>query len=383
MPSLPVCTVKALQIVEVVGARPQFVKLASVSRALGACNGVEEIIVHTGQHYDPQLSGAFFDELEIPRPSINLEVGSGPHGRQTAAMLERLEAFLVKRRPDAVVVFGDTNSTVAGALAAVKLGIPLVHVEAGLRSFNRLMPEEHNRVIADHLSDLLLAPTDAAVTNLRNEGLQDRTHLVGDVMYDALLVNAEMARKQSAVLEQLHLDARRYGVVTLHRAENTTSTAIGSMLQILSGIAETVIPLVFPVHPRTREIICNHAAQWRPPAGLLLCDPLGPLDMLRLTESAAVVITDSGGLQKEAFILGRPCVTLRTETEWIETVEAGANVLVGQQYEAALTAARCAVEDTYLLGDGSKRAHLLYGQGQAATRCAEKVLTLAQCGHGR
>ncbi|MGH8289036.1 MAG: non-hydrolyzing UDP-N-acetylglucosamine 2-epimerase [Steroidobacteraceae bacterium] len=375
---------KALRVVEVVGARPQFVKLASLSRAFAAeARGrVEEIIVHTGQHYDPELSDVFFDELEIPRASVNLEVGSGPHGRQTGAMLERLEAYLVERRPDAVVVFGDTNSTVAGALAAAKLGIPLAHVEAGLRSFNRVMPEEHNRVIADHLSDLLLAPTDAAVRNLRNEGLQERTRLVGDVMYDAVLVNADLARKRSGVLERLRLDSRRYGIVTLHRAENTAAAAIGPMLRILAGIAEAVIPLAFPLHPRTREVIRAHAPEWRPPAGLLLCAPLGPLDMLRLTESAAVVITDSGGLQKEAFMLGRPCITLRSETEWIETVAAGANVLVGGEFEAAVAAARRAVDNPLLPEPNSWRAHELYGQGQASMRCAEKVLALAQSGRG-
>jgi UDP-GlcNAc3NAcA epimerase len=371
-----------LLIAEVVGARPQFVKLASLSRAFSTVGRghVEELIVHTGQHYDSQLSDAFFDELDIPRASVNLEVGSGPHGRQTAAMLEKLEAVLLERRPDAVVVFGDTNSTVAGALAAAKLGIPLAHVEAGLRSFNRAMPEEHNRVVTDHLSDLLLAPTDAAVNNLCDEGLRRRAHLVGDVMYDAVLVNAELARRRSKVLERLHLEPRSHGVVTLHRAENTTATVIGPMLGILSGIAEAVIPLVFPVHPRTREAIRSSAPGWQPPAGLRLCEPLGPLDMLRLTESAAVVITDSGGLQKEAFMLGRPCVTLRQETEWVETVEAGANVLVGRQLEAAIAAARSAVGNSRLAVSGSRRAHMLYGEGQAAARCVEKVLAMAEMG---
>jgi len=371
---------KPVRLVQIVGARPQFIKLAPVSRALARhADRVSELIVHTGQHYDPHLSQVFFDQLTIPRAAVNLEVGSGTHGRQTAAMLERIEAYLLAEQPAAVIVYGDTNSTLAGALAAAKLHIPVAHVEAGLRSFNRAMPEELNRVATDHLSDLLLAPTDTALGNLAREGLQARTHLVGDVMYDALLANIATARQRSGILERLSVGSATFGLVTVHRAESTDAAVLGSVLGLLCELAGTVVPLIFPVHPRTRAAIQHSMPEWRAPSALTMIEPLGPLDMLRLTQAAAVVITDSGGLQKEAFMLGRPCVTLRGETEWLETVEAGANTLVGHDLSKAVAAVRHALAHGAQIGQAAARqAGALYGQGQAAERCVASILQLAR-----
>ncbi len=320
--------------VSVVGARPQFVKIAPVSRAIEAHNAaggarIEDLIVHTGQHYDSGMSDVFFSELDIPQPAVRLGVGSGTHGVQTARMLEGIEALLLEHKPDVVVVYGDTNSTIAGALAAVKLHIPLAHIEAGLRSFNRRMPEEINRVATDHLSDLLLAPTATAMKNLGDEGLAKRAQWCGDVMCDAVLHNAILARRQSKILDTLKLTPLQYGVVTVHRAESTEATVLRELLATLDKVAGQGLPLVFPVHPRTRHMIEDPAFGWRPSPHFQLVEPLGYLDMLRLVEGARMVLTDSGGLQKEAFFLGRPCVTLRTETEWVETVSAGANTVVG------------------------------------------------------
>jgi UDP-N-acetylglucosamine 2-epimerase len=369
-----------VRVVQIVGARPQFIKLAPVSRALAryADRGVTELIVHTGQHYDPQLSEVFFEELAIPRAAVNLEVGSATHGRQTGAMLERLETYLLGARPHAVIVYGDTNSTLAGTLAATKLGIAVAHIEAGLRSFNRAMPEELNRVATDHLADLLLAPTAAAAANLAREGLAARTQLVGDVMYDALLANLQVAHQRSQILERLQLGGAAFGLVTLHRAESTDAATLRRVLGILNEIAAALLPLVFVVHPRTAAAIKAGLPQWQAAAALRLIEPLGPMDMLRLTEAAAVVITDSGGLQKEAFMLGRPCVTLRTETEWVETVAAGANTVVGHDAAAALTAVRRALADgAQIRRVAAQQASALYGGGQAAERCVAHVLRLA------
>lgn len=372
---------KEIRLAQLVGARPQFIKLAPVSRALARYTheGVRELIVHTGQHYDPLLSEVFFEELALPQPAVNLEVGSDTHARQTAAMLERIEAYLLAERPAAVVVYGDTNSTLAGALAAAKLHIPVAHVEAGLRSFNRSMPEELNRTVTDHLSDLLLAPTEMAVQNLAREGLATRTHLVGDVMYDALLANAATARRSSQVLERLRLGEAPFGLVTVHRAESTEPTVLGRVLELIGEVARRLVPLVFPLHPRTREAMRSCLPGWRAPPALSIIEPLGPMDMLRLTQAASVVITDSGGLQKEAFMLGRPCITLRTETEWVETVAAGANSLVGHDVDAALTAVQHALtRGASFQQAAAQQASALYGGGRAAERCVEKIIELAE-----
>ncbi|HSL68764.1 MAG TPA: UDP-N-acetylglucosamine 2-epimerase (non-hydrolyzing) [Longimicrobiales bacterium] len=332
-----------MRTVSIVGARPQFVKLAPVCRALARHNAnggppIEDLIVHTGQHYDPGMSDVFFEELDIPRAGVDLGVGSGSHGVQTARMLEGIERLLLERRPDAVVVYGDTNSTVAGALAAAKLHIRSVHVEAGLRSFNRAMPEEINRVATDHISDLLLAPTPTAMRNLAAEQLGERSLFTGDVMYDAVLHARQRARERSQILQRLKLSAHAYGVVTLHRAENTTTQQLRGILNVLNEVADKHLPLVFPVHPRTAKVRREELSAWQPHARLRLIEPLGYLDMLHLVDSARVTLTDSGGLQKEAFFLGCPCVTLRTETEWVETVEAGGNVVAGIEREAVMTA---------------------------------------------
>jgi UDP-GlcNAc3NAcA epimerase len=330
--------------ISIVGARPQFVKIAPVSRAIAAHNraggrSIEDVIVHTGQHYDPNMSDVFFEELQIPRAAVDLGVGSGSHGAQTARMLEGIEALLLEQKPDLVIVYGDTNSTLAGVVAATKLHIPCAHVEAGLRSFNRRMPEELNRVATDHLSDLLLAPTPTAIENLTREGLAAKSHWTGDVMYDAVLFNREIAASRSDVLGRLDLTPGSYGVVTIHRAESTTPAELRGLLAALGEIGTRQLPLVFPVHPRTRKVIETQLGDVQIGPGLRLIEPLGYLDMLQLVAECRIVLTDSGGLQKEAFFLGRPCVTLRSETEWVETVQAGGNVVAGLDGQAIVAAA--------------------------------------------
>ncbi|MDP2528659.1 MAG: UDP-N-acetylglucosamine 2-epimerase (non-hydrolyzing) [Candidatus Palauibacterales bacterium] len=279
----------------VVGARPQFIKMAVVDRALAQEQTLEHVIVHTGQHYDDNMSRTFFTELEISAPDANLEVGSGSHGAQTAAMLERLEAFFEKADPALVLVYGDTNSTLAGALAAVKLHLTVAHVESGLRSFNRAMPEEINRVVTDHLSDVLFAPTETAVRNLRAEGLKDRVvHRVGDVMYDAALFYADKARDSSRVLERLDLEAGGYMLATVHRAENTDRTErLVSIMEDLGRVAAT-LSVVVPLHPRTR-VACEQAGLDPSAMGLTVIEPLGYLDMVQLERNARVIARDSGG----------------------------------------------------------------------------------------
>jgi len=322
------------KVLSVVGARPQFIKAAPVYRALAA--RCEVVQVHTGQHYDDNMSAVFFRELGLPAPDIDLGVGSGSHARQTAAMLEGLEPVLTAERPDWVVIYGDTNSTLAAAVTAAKLTIPVAHVEAGLRSFNRAMPEEQNRVVADHLSSLLFCPTPAAVAHLEAEGITEGVHLVGDVMEEALADAVVRAREESTVVERLGLGSRRYAVATVHRAENTDSPErLAGILAALNQLRDTV---VFPVHPRTRKAI--DALDWTPGAHVRMVDPQGYLDMVQLVSGASLVLTDSGGLQKEACWMGVPCVTLRDETEWEETVSRGWNVLAGADTTRIVTAAR-------------------------------------------
>ncbi|HWW52537.1 MAG TPA: UDP-N-acetylglucosamine 2-epimerase (non-hydrolyzing) [Acidimicrobiales bacterium] len=313
---------KTQTVVTVVGARPQFVKAAPVSTALAASGRFSEMLVHTGQHFDPEMSDVFFSDLGLEPPRVNLGVNGGSHAAMTARMLTALEEVLVDNGPAAVIVYGDTNSTLAGALAAAKLNLPVAHVEAGLRSFNRGMPEEINRVVADHTSTLLLCPTSTAMGNLRREGLGDRAVLVGDVMYDAARAAGERAQERAGIRDRLGLDEGGYSVATVHRAENTDRPE--HLERVANYLKAQPHPVVLPLHPRTR-----HAAEhWHIDFGSVLVQlPLGYLDMAGLVRGAASVLTDSGGLQKEAYFHRVPCVTLRDETEWVETIEAGWNRL--------------------------------------------------------
>ena len=313
-----------LHVVTVVGARPQFIKAATVSRAFGASNNVRETIVHTGQHFDANMSDVFFSDLQIPAPAYNFDIHGLGHGAMTGRMLEEIEGVLVKEKPDAVLVYGDTNSTAAGALAAVKLHIPVAHVEAGLRSFNRRMPEEINRIVADHVSTMLFCPTTEAVKNLRTEGITDNVHHVGDVMFDATLHARASALDRSDILEALGLTPGAYGVCTVHRAENTDDEDRFRRVMAFIEDAAKDSTIVFPVHPRTRAILDRLSIA---PANVTLVDPLGYFDLHRLLADATLVLTDSGGLQKEAYFHRVPCITLRDETEWVETVAAGWNRL--------------------------------------------------------
>ncbi|MCQ8893253.1 MAG: UDP-N-acetylglucosamine 2-epimerase (non-hydrolyzing) [Methanolinea sp.] len=314
-----------MKVVTIVGARPQFVKCAPLSRELRREH--TEVLVHTGQYYDPEMSEVFFSELEIPRPDYNLGVGSDPQGMQTGEILARVEDVPLKEKPGMVIVFGDTNSTLAGALAAAKLHIPVAHVEAGLRSFDSTMPEEINRVVTDHLSDLLFCPTKTAVRNLAHEGITKGVHLVGDVMVDALLHTREVAARRSRVLERFGLSGQKYLVLTVHRPANTDNRE--NMESILAALGDAGVPVLFPAHPRTRKVLTEYGSWDHLPANVIATEPLGYLDMLQAMAHADTILTDSGGVQKEAYLLGVPCITLRDTTEWVETVGDGWNVLVG------------------------------------------------------
>ncbi|MDK2870631.1 MAG: UDP-GlcNAc3NAcA epimerase [Pyrococcus sp.] len=343
-----------MKVVTVVGARPQFVKMAPVSRVLRGY--FDEIVIHTGQHYDYEMNRVFFEQLNIPEPDYYLGVGSGTHGYQTGEMLKRIEGVLVKEKPDLVLVYGDTNSTLAGALAAVKLHIKVAHVEAGLRSFDRRMPEEVNRVLTDHVSDYLFAPTETAVKNLHNEGIKEGVYLTGDVMYDALLYNIEIARKNSKILKELGLRPKSYLLATVHRAENTDDK--DRLESIVSAFVESGEEIVFPVHPRTVKFLRVYGLYegLERADNVILTKPVGYLDMLMLEKNAKKILTDSGGVQKEAYFLKVPCITLRERTEWVETVEDGWNVLVGADKEKILRAVRefepSGETYTYKFGDG-------------------------------
>jgi len=353
-----------MKILTVVGARPQFVKAAVVSQALQTNHDCAEVLVHTGQHYDDNMSEVFFKELGIPAPSINLGIGSGGHGEQTGRMLQGLEEAMTSERPDWVLIYGDTNSTLAGALAAVKLHIPVAHVEAGLRSFNRRMPEEINRVVADHVSDLLLAPTEVAVTNLRREGLQ-RVELVGDVMYDAALYFGRRAEKESKVLERMNLAPKKYILVTIHRAENTDDPArLRAVFNGLENLASEY-QIIAPLHPRTRNALEREGLWSALQNKLRFCDPVGYLDMARLEASAALIVTDSGGVQKEAFFHSVGCVTLRDETEWTELVDLNWNRVV-----PPVTAEKVMDGIRQSLSAGPGQEAKPYGEGNAAQRIA-------------
>jgi UDP-N-acetylglucosamine 2-epimerase len=342
----------------IVGARPQFMKAAPVSRALRAAAHAE-YLVHTGQHYDVAMSDVFFTDLGMRAPDVNLGVGSGLHGQQTGEILARVERVLLDQSPDGVIVYGDTNTTLGAALAACKLRIPLAHVEAGLRSYNRSMPEEHNRVLTDHCADLLFCPTATAKRNLEQEGITRGVFVVGDTMTDSLLEFGEMAERTSTALERFGLTSKQYVLVTLHRPYTADDPSVLS--DVLSTLATIDEPVIFPVHPRTRQRIDSLGVArsfW--PRHHQLVDPLGYLDMLKLTRNARLVLTDSGGLQKEAYCFEVPCVTVRPETEWVETVQAGMNVVVGHDRKAILAAVA--------RRDWPQNPPRAYGDGTAATQ---------------
>jgi len=345
-----------VKVVTVVGARPQFIKAAPVSKALRKA-GHTEFLLHTGQHYDHGMSQVFFEGLGLPAPDINLDVRSGEHGAQTGRMLEGIEAVLLAEKPDWVVVYGDTNSTLAGALAAVKIHIPLAHVEAGLRSHNRRMPEEHNRILTDHCADLLLCPTKTAVENLTKEGLTRGVHEVGDPMYDAVLMFSQKAKERSNIVKKLGLQRGCYILVTIHRAYNTDDpAALKTILSVLQAVKETI---VFPVHPRTLQKLKEYDLESSIQKNLFLIDPVDYLDMLMLEQNARMILTDSGGIQKEAYFFAVPCLTLRPETEWVETIQSGWNLLVGIDLEKILGG----LKHTFPLAD---RQPELFGNGHSA-----------------
>jgi UDP-N-acetylglucosamine 2-epimerase len=340
-----------MKIVSVVGARPQFIKSAPVSLAI-ADAGHEEYLVHTGQHYDYEMSDIFFDEMGINKPSINLNVRARSHAQQTSQMMVGIEAVLLTHKPDIVLVYGDTNSTLAGALAAVKLQIKLAHIEAGLRSFNREMPEEHNRVLTDHCSELLFCPTQTAVDNLVHEGIHKGVHLVGDTMYDAALQFGGIATQRSKILLKLGLIPKGYLLVTIHRPYNTDKPDV--LTAIMSSFHRVDETIVFPIHPRTLQTI--NAEHINIPPNVNAIEPVGYLDMLMLEQNARLIVTDSGGIQKEAYFFSVPCITLRPETEWVETTNSGWNVIVGTDTERILTAIRThkspKLPPSQLFGDG-------------------------------
>jgi UDP-GlcNAc3NAcA epimerase len=338
-----------MKILTVVGARPQFVKAATVSAAIARHNAagaaIDEVLVHTGQHYDENMSQVFFDQLKVPRPRYNLAVGSGTHGAMTGRMLALTEQILLDEKPDWLLVYGDTNSTLAGALAAAKLHVPVCHVEAGLRSFDKRMPEEVNRILTDHVSNLLLCPTRAAVGHLRNEGITTGVHHIGDVMYDAALCFAAAAGDSQEVLGRHGLQAKRFNLATVHRAENTDDPQrLDGILSALASLASPELPMLLPLHPRTRATLAARGldARLKSTPALKLIEPVSFLDMIVLEQQACLIFTDSGGVQKEAYFHRVPCITLRDETEWVETIEAGWNQLAGADPSRILRAAAAA-----------------------------------------
>jgi len=361
-----------VKIVTVVGARPQFIKAAALSRAIqkSYASDIEEILVHTGQHYDNNMSGMFFNELSIPVPKYNLGISNVSHGVMTGRMLEALESVLMKESPDCLLVYGDTNSTLAGALAAAKIRIPIVHVEAGLRSFNMEMPEEINRIIADRLSTLLFCPTVTAVNNLKMEGIVKGVHNVGDVMYDVALFYSNQAQKSESILSTLGMLSQDYVLVTCHREENTNARErLIEILSALNCIADR-FRIIFPLHPRTRKVI----EKWNLFSylnKLTVIEPLPFLDMIVLEKNATTIITDSGGIQKEAFFYRVPCLTMRDDTEWIETIDAGANILVGANSESIRQGVESLLRGEWKPNFDSRP----YGDGQASQAVISLLLS--------
>jgi len=387
-----------MKVASIVGARPQFIKLAPLVKAIQKHNKsnpspkIQHLIIHTGQHYDYELDKAFFDELGIPKPEYNLEVGSGSHGWQTGEMIKRTEEVLIKEKPNLVLVYGDTNSTLAGAMAATKLYIPLAHVEAGLRSYNKKMPEEINRIMTDHCSNVLFCPTEKAVENLLREGFTNivneghlivedfnqsliNNHLpfvinVGDIMYDALLQTLEIAEKKSNILEILNLKRNEYYLLTIHRAENTDNKyRLDNILKACIEIGKQK-PVIFPIHPRTRKILQTFEVPLCTLDQLHLINPVSYLDMLILEKNASKILTDSGGVQKEAYLLGVPCITLRHETEWPESLRGRWNVLVDADKDRIINIANNSLLPT------TKRSRIVYGDGRTAYRVTSTLACL-------
>jgi UDP-GlcNAc3NAcA epimerase len=375
------------KILTVIGARPQIIKAAALSRAISTqfSDQLEEILVHTGQHYDPNMSAVFFDELGIPKPHYNLAVGSGSHGHMTAAMLSGLETILEKEKPTAVVIYGDTNSTIAAALAAAKIHIPVVHIEAGLRSFHKAMPEEINRIAADHMSTLLFVPTQAGIANLSKEGF-DLSHKpkatidapnvyhCGDVMYDNSLYFAQLSDHKSRIIDTLDLNNNPFTLCTIHRDSNTDNpAALEAIFTALIQLVETTnMRVILPLHPRTRgkiNTLLSQAFQEKisKETRIQLIDPAGFLDMIALEKNARLIVTDSGGVQKEAYFFAKPCVILREQTEWVEVVEAGAAILTGAHTEKIVSAAQ------QLLALDIQTDPAIFGDGQAANFICEKL----------
>lgn len=353
------------KILTIIGARPQFIKAAAVSRALQATPGLEEMIIHTGQHFDDNMSRVFFEELNIPQPAINLEVHSLGHGAMTGRMLESIEKIMVAEKPDVVMVYGDTNSTLAGSLAAAKLHIPVAHVEAGLRSFNMEMPEEINRILTDRISSLLFCPTNDAIKNLNNEGFGNfpcRIIQTGDVMYDAALFYAPRAQKP-----QEEIPEENFILATLHRAENTDRPE--RLREIFSAMEQIAVkfPVVLPLHPRTRSILKKHNIH-PDPDKIIITQPFGYLNMIYALQKCHSVMTDSGGLQKEAYFFRKPCITLRTETEWTELIQAGVNRLGGYTLQGILDAWTHFQENPVVFPES------LYGEGNASNIIAQELL---------
>ncbi|WP_049893083.1 non-hydrolyzing UDP-N-acetylglucosamine 2-epimerase [Natronococcus jeotgali] len=318
-----------MSVVSIVGARPQFIKAFAVSRKLRTNH--EEILVHTGQHYDEELSDVFFEELGIPEPDYNLGIGSDTHGQQTAAMIKEIESVIKLEDPDIILIYGDTNSTLAGAITASKIDSLVAHVEAGLRSYNREMPEEINRILTDHASDILFPPSESSANTLKEEGISENVHVVGDVMYDSILWARDISSEQSEILSRLNLEGKEYILSTIHRAANTDNP--DRLNSIINALLDSPSTVVLPIHPRTENKLRSYDMWEKAKSGIEIIDPVGYLDFVRLIDESECVATDSGGVQKEAFYLDTPCITMRDETEWIETVESGWNVLVGADKE--------------------------------------------------